>query len=318
MESRDELQSTALLTEILGVLKKIDGHLDSQKTRLNVLDAKISALTIGPSSKASSARTRSKGIVNKVATAVEREPNQELTDTTRRLGGTLESSSKGVPAGNRLSYSEYHSKVTSGVEDRQGDFLKSPIKQLDVRNDAPTAIDSQYSEGSKTDQAYFNFRPPDEWCKNLPPQRATSDQGEAEILWTKYLGDLWSIPPDGRIQLTFQRHVLESVNVDVLVSFLEIMRDVCNSFSIANTRRALELSAPFTVTDIKFDPGVTGSSAQYAVHRPVKVWKGPSDPSLQKNQPSRYQRTVNQTLQRTGFWKRIMSEVRAIKLVTIH
>jgi predicted SAM-dependent methyltransferase len=67
-----------------------------------------------------------------------------------------------------------------------------------------------------------------------------------EALWTELLGSFWSIPPDNRVDLTYQKHVLLSIAPDEAEKFT---RDLGQWFRLLLRHGKKSIS----VTDIDCD-----------------------------------------------------------------
>jgi hypothetical protein len=91
---------------------------------------------------------------------------------------------------------------------------------------------------------------------------------EAKELWKHYVGDSWTIPPDGRIEMTFQQHILERLERAQVVPLLETLRDVSNRLEY-NKDSDITKRGSFKVTDYDFDPNFEESVAEYRSEIPT-------------------------------------------------
>lgn len=319
-------ESNALLTEILGVLKRIDGHLEAQESRISLLDAKVTALTSSAStneSQISNTRTESQRPVDgRTSTATSRKHSfpstlpttrprdlrLEIVDRTDNFGGR----------GLRGSVASYESrwgspgpkKLDSGRNSPWGSINKgvtsSPKPAVISRTGTwhsipppPTTAESEHIEVDD-DPAYSKFPPPQEWIITRSLGRTLDvkySSAEARALWTKYVGDSWTIPPDGRIEMTFQQHLLERLDKGKVSHLLQTLSDVSNKLEYQHPSDFSKRGS-FRVTDFGFDPSFEESVAEYR----AEVLTG----KYRKHHVSNPGKRLNVSKPQTAPWKRMM------------
>ena len=246
--------NNALLAEILGVLKRIDGHLEVQESRIGILDAKVTALasitnvnqshhstrraenldpgvSLGPTRKESlppnSSPPRPRDLRPQIATRADsvgsRGPRGSVaSQESRAWPGThpwSPSGPKSVKSGRMTPWGSVSNVASSSPKDatvsRTGTWHSIPPP--------PTMAESERIEVDD-DPAYSKFPPPQEWITTRSLGRVLDvkyGSAEARTLWTRYLGDSWTIPPDGRIEMTFQQHLLERLDKDKVMHLLQ-------------------------------------------------------------------------------------------------
>lgn len=281
--------SNALLAEILGVLKRIDGHLEAQESRIGLLDAKVTALasttnhidnpdiadrraSLGPVRKKSDPpnispprpRDLRLQIANRADSVGSRGPRGSVaSQESRSWPGThawSPSGPKSVKSSRTTPRGSASNAITSSPKvatiSRTGTWHSIPPP--------PTTAESEHIEVDD-DPAYSKFPPPEEWITTRSLGRVLDvkyGSAEAKTLWTRYLGDSWTIPPDGRIEMTFQQHLLERLDKDKVIHLLQTLRDVSNRLEYQHAFDSAKRGS-FRVTDIGFDPGFEDSVAEY-------------------------------------------------------
>lgn len=326
----DEPGSTQLLSEILRVLKRIDGHLDAQEGRINTLDSKITALTDHQQSwvpgshtsgfqfkinSASHENLRS-GVISPPISPFPRPRDLRHQIFARKasvesrgprdsiVSGLLESEPDHEP-----HYGKTHQKTDIGRSKSLGStanlFDPSPtVARSGTWNsvDIPPTIGEQKQSTIRLDDEdpeYSKARPPDEWITTRSLGRILDvkyGSPDAEKLWTKYVGDSWMIPPDGRVELTFQRHLLERLDEARVTSLLQTLKDVSARLDRGS----------FRVSDFGFDPNFEESVIEYRAEFLTGKYKdNPVGPRVKGRAYANLQ---------SAFWKR-MIEIRGLSKI---
>jgi hypothetical protein len=85
------------------------------------------------------------------------------------------------------------------------------IVSIQAHDEASSLEEDREVERMKGNWAYFNAEPYE--FQNFSAEchiKKVYHGKEAEALWTSRVGQWWSLPPDNRIDLSFQRHILET------------------------------------------------------------------------------------------------------------
>lgn len=187
-------------------------------------------------------------------------------------------------------------------------FIPPPITDTERR------LVERYGEGLKF---YSKFPPPESWTitrslgNALEVKYATE---EAQQLWNNTIGNLWTIPPDGRIELTFQQHILERLEKDEAIPLLEGLRQVLEKLEYGNAGGTVKRGS-FRVTDYDFDLDFKSSVAEYGGDISVGKFMEPFEDSPYRRQlrsdikeRSRYRQSTVKWLDEIKIapWKRIM------------
>jgi len=120
---------------------------------------------------------------------------------------------------------------------------------------------------------------------------------EAQTLWTSYVGDSWTIPPDARIEMIFQQHLLERLDKDKAIHLLQSLKDVSDRLEYRSPFDYAKRGS-FRVTDFDFDPSFGESAAEYRAEVLTGTYKKHPLKSLPRRRSSFPTKTVP--------WKRIM------------
>jgi hypothetical protein len=330
--------SDTLLLEILSVLKRIDGHLESQEERIRNLDAKITNFTRDPSTSPAIAAQISKGIANGAKITLRSRGSlpqtnlstgqRELSLQTTARNGSLESQQvRGPPTSSPItSYLERDAraanpqgrKASEAVESGRNSAsasptgISNPLPKLPtiVRagtwnslSPPPTTAETESGEEAiETDEslAYSKFPPPKSWIGTRSQGRELEIRyggSEARELWSRCVGDSWTIPPDGRIEMTFQQHILERLDKEQVILLLKTLQDV--SFRLEyHHAKDLTKRGSFRVTDYGFDPNFEESVAEYRAEFLTGKYK--------KHRIKRAKRGKTFDPMKSAPWKRIM------------
>jgi hypothetical protein len=337
----DVSTSDSLLSQILNVLNRIDGHLQMQQDRINELDTKIATVTTTAKGSAILPRSSKDLKDHNVKIAPPLRPLNErrastfpTSPTTRLQGLGLETARNDSVQGtySRTSLDHFaNDKWHRGALARQFNEQGSPRKITPGKSKVPasptgtshsvpeTGIVSRrgtlsslspppISQSENSDhekhnndlERYTKFEPPDSWVVTRTQGRRLDVKyggEEAKILWAQFVRDLCTIPPDGRVEMTFQRHILERLDKAQVVLLLETLRDVSTQLEY---RRPGDFTkrGSFKVTDYEFDPNFEESVAEYGADIPIgkfkygRIRKGASKTSIEGT--------------KTAPWKRIM------------
>jgi hypothetical protein len=167
----------------------------------------------------------------------------------------------------------------------------------------PTTADADHGDHAIENhdpESYEKYPPPQSWIVTRSQGRVLDVKygpEEAQGLWAGYIGDSWTIPPDGRIEMTFQQHILERLEKDQVVSLLETLKAVSSKLEYSNPKD-LTKRGSFKVTDYEFDPKFEESVAEYRADIPTGQFR---------------KHRVKGIMRRTSFgstqsapWKRVM------------
>lgn len=333
MEStqKDNIGSNQLLSEILGVLKRIDGHLEAQEGRISTLDAKVTALTSGvenphswtPGSQTTGFQIRVNpsvagfsrpGIISPPTSPPAR-PHDLKRQIFRRKAsvesrGPRDSVASGhveVDFDHEPHYGKTHQQTAIGRSASLGNhFDVSPtVKRSGTWNsvEIPSPNEERNHVTIRIDDediAYSKAQPPEDWIATRSLGRVLDTKygsEEAEALWTSYVGDSWIIPPDGRVELTFQRHLLERLDKMKVTQLLETLKDVSTKLEISESLDSMKRGS-FRVSDFGFDPNFEESVVEYRAEFPTGKYK--------ENPIGTRERRKSYSKLQGAFWKRMM------------
>jgi hypothetical protein len=323
--------STQLLAEILRVLKRIDGHLEIQEGRISTLDAKVTALTDHPHSwtpgsqssgfqfKANSASPDNlrSGVISPPTSPLPRPRDLRHQIFARKASvesrGPRDSIASGVFDGephHEPHYGKTHQKTDIGRSKSLGStaihFDPSPtIARSGTWNsvEIPPTIGEQKQSIIRLDDEdpeYSKAYPPIEWVTTRSLGRVLDVKygtQKAEELWTEYVGDSWIIPPDGRVELTFQRHLLERLDKERVTSLLQTLKDISARLEIHDPSDSTKRGS-FRVSDFGFDPNFEESVIEYRAEFLTGKYKdNPVGPHARRRNLANLQ---------SAFWKRMM------------
>jgi hypothetical protein len=147
--------------------------------------------------------------------------------------------------------------------------------------------------------SYAQYPPPQGWISTKISGRLLDIQyglPEAEKLWNSYVGDSWTIPPDGRVELSFQKHLLERLEKDQAVNLLKLLAEVTNKLEYQNPNDRAKRGS-FRVSDFDIDPNYEESGMDYRSEFFTGMYKSRPISSLRKDRL---------TPPTTASWKRMM------------
>jgi len=147
--------------------------------------------------------------------------------------------------------------------------------------------------------SYANYPPPQGWISTKISGRLLDIQyglPDAEELWNSYVGDSWTIPPDGRVELSFQRHLLERLDKDQAVNLLKLLAEITNRLEYHGPDDRAKRGS-FRVFDFDIDPNYEESGMDYRSEFFTGMYKSRAISSP---------RTDHLTPSSTAFWKRMM------------
>jgi hypothetical protein len=328
-----EVASNRLLSEILGVLRRIDGHLEAQEGRIGALDVKVNALTSGietpqhwtpvfqstgfqlKTNSSAPGITRS-GIIPPLTSPPAKSYDLKRQIFSRKASvesrGPRDSVVSGLaePALNHEPhYGKTHQKTDAGrIGSIASPFDASPtIARSGTWNSIeipPTNEERKHVTIRMDDEdiAYSKAQPPDDWITTRSLWRVLDvkyGSEEAQALWTSYVGDSWIIPPDGRVELTFQRHLLERLEKEKVTELLQTLKDVSTKFEVHDPSDIVKRGS-FRVSDFGFDPSFEESVIEYRAEFPTGKYK--DNPT-----GTRVRRNGHRKLESGGApWKRMM------------
>jgi hypothetical protein len=149
---------------------------------------------------------------------------------------------------------------------------------------------------------YTKFPPPKSWIVTKTQGRNLKVKyggEEAKSLWKTFVGDSCTIPPDGRVEMTFQQHILERLDKKQVVLLLETLRNVSTQLEYRRPGDHKKRGS-FKVTDYEFDPNFEESVAEYRADIPSGKFL---DPDRRINQGATNPSSEDA---KTAPWKRIM------------
>jgi hypothetical protein len=167
----------------------------------------------------------------------------------------------------------------------------------------PTTADVDrggYAIESHDLESYEKYPPPQSWIVTRSQGTALEvkyGSEEAQNLWTGYVGDSWTIPPDGRIEMTFQQHILERLTKDKVLSLLKNLKAVSSKLEYSNPNDKYKRGS-FKVTDYEFDPTFKESIAEYR----ADVRTGP----FRQDRVEGVRRRTGLGSMQSAPWKRVM------------
>lgn len=325
-------QSIAVLTEILGVLKRIDGHLESQESRIGVLDAKVTALALNanlthrqvslgrkenqnsPDGRVSPGTSRKESLAENASLPRPRDLRLQIADRADSVASRNPRAS--IASQGSRPWSGTHVWNPTGLKRVNSDKIMpwGSISRDLISNSKTTAISRTGTwhsvppppTAAETEQididddpSYHKFPPPQEWITTRFGRvlDVKYSSAEARALWTSYVGDSWTIPPDGRIEMTFQQHLLERLDKDKVTDLLQTLRDVSNRLEYQHSDNSAK-GGSFRVTDFGFDVDFEESTAEYraefftAKYREHPIPKGTERPSLSRVQTAPWKRMM--------------------------
>jgi len=118
--------------------------------------------------------------------------------------------------------------------------------------------------------SYAKFPPPQSWVTRTQGTALEVKYNSlvAQTLWRTYVGDSWTIPPDGRIEMTFQQHILERLDETEALLLLQTLQHVSSKLEYTGTSNPNKRGS-FKVKDYEFDPDYELSVAEYRADIPI-------------------------------------------------
>lgn len=299
-ESDITASTNALLTEILTVLKKIDGRMQIQDSRIACLE------------KTADPERRRAGILSRSHSSITRGRVQDLyapEASHRDQLYTLDSALEGHESLARQTKpeglsSEGNSNSTEAMANTRG-RMQSPDSVSSLARvgtfDTIPPLTKPDQTGTSSDTKNENN---DHYTKYPPPPRWISTRGlgthhgieyglpEARALWDKYVGDSWKIPPDGRVELSFQQHLLERLKELQALKWLTVVAEIFSELEYQKNRAK---RGSFVISDFDIDSSFEVSGADYRAAIGAEPYK---------EGPLSHPRPV--VLSSTAPWKRIM------------
>jgi hypothetical protein len=313
----DESRSTnALLAEILEVMRRMDGRLKVQDERIGLLEttvairkqdgatlSRIETNTLSQLSADAYSPTTIRQLVPKLNAAAKfgvRKPDESYgrrssvwTDHQDVLNQLRRESALGRHDESGANAMHRSNSVGRGIfKQKMWDTLSlPPLDAEQTRASIDMTIDHSTS--------YAQYPPPQGWISTKISGRLLDIQyglPEAEKLWNSYVGDSWTIPPDGRVELSFQKHLLERLEKDQAVNLLKLLGEVTNKLEYQNPNDRAKRGS-FRVSDFDIDPNYEESGMDYRSEFFTGMYKSRPISSLRKDRL---------TPPTTASWKRMM------------
>lgn len=299
-----QVATNALLTDILDVLKRIDGRLQTQDSRIESLEKialrglhgaassseSTSIFTHDKASHTNLPRVSSRSWLRSRASMWEDDENQtspskvKCSSRNKSIDNETMDSSRG----------KLHSISKSVGLSRSGTWETVPPPSMESEQEI-------FSSDTKKDStnSYAKYPPPWRWISTKNLGRHLDVQyglPEAEALWNIFVGDSWTIPPDSRVELSFQQHLLERLNKDQAVRLLELLAEVFNKLEYQDPKDRAKRGS-FKVSDFDIDPNYRESGVDYCAEFSTGIYKA---------QPLPHPRPAHAVTYSTAPWKRIM------------
>jgi hypothetical protein len=261
--------TNALLTEILTVLKKIDGRMQIQDSRITSLEK-----TADPERCLAGILSRSNSFITSGRVQDLYAPEESHRDQLYTLNSALEDHESLARQTERESLSsEGNSNSTEVRANTRGKMQSldsvSSLGRVGTFDTIPPLTERPDQTGTSSDTKNENN---DHYTKYPPPPRWISTRGlethhgieyglpEARALWDKFVGDSWKIPPDGRVELSFQQHLLERLKELQALKWLTIVAEIFSELEYQKNRAK---RGSFVVSDFDIDPSFEVSGADY-------------------------------------------------------
>jgi hypothetical protein len=244
-----------LLSDILFVLKKIDGHLELQEKRFNDLDTKIAKIVDARENRSLAAypgndlRLIQPDFIGRrrfgsLPVASPSTTRRDLTVLTESRQDSFDSrhaldSIRGFPASDNREESTVRRVPFRGAPQKTDTTKMMFAESPKAHNNSPVTFGGVARSGTwssleppptaaqdEVDEEiieshdltlYAKFPPPKAWITTRTQGRPLDvkyGSQQAQGLWRQYVGDSWTIPPDGRVEMTFQQHILERLDKD--------------------------------------------------------------------------------------------------------
>lgn len=278
-------ESSALLVDILNVLKNIDKRLEAQEEHIRILNAKVDSVPSDKRRRTSSVENiylEGPGLRNRpfaeeyrisLSSSLSRR-SQDLILNTPYRKSSVESRDPRDPAPAASSERQalrswLHTRKPARYKPSQLSSSPGAWDPGTVQGQPAQLISSNFARRSGIwadgPSSYIDHLPPQDWVttRNLGKELEIKCNDEsARELWTSYVGDSWTIPPDGRIEMTFQRHILERLEKEKALRLLEALKEVSNRLEY-QPLGDVSKKGSFRVTDFQFDPDYVESVAEY-------------------------------------------------------
>ncbi len=313
----DDLRSTNdLLGDILDVLRRMDGRLKAQDERIGLIETTIAT------------RTQDRAILNRIEPNTQRKMSADAYSPTsiRQLVPRLNAAARfGLRKSDELqgrrssAWTDHqdvlnqlrresavggHDAAGASAMHRSQSLERGIFKQRMWDTLSLPPLDLEQNRASievKIDHSasYAEYPPPQGWISTKISGRLLEIQyglPEAEKLWNSYVGDSWTIPPDGRVELSFQKHLLERLDKDQAVNLLKLLAGVTNRLEYHSPNDRAKRGS-FRVSDFDIDPNYEESGMDYRSEFFTGIYKSRpiSSPRLDRLTPSS-----------TACWKRMM------------
>ena len=320
MAGKDDSRSTnALLAEILDVLRRMDGRLKGQDERIGLLER---TMVIGKQDGAILSKIETNGLSPMSADAYSPTAGSAIRQLVPRLNATTRFGLRKSDElhGRRSSAWNDHQYVLDqlrldsahGGHDENGESAMHRSQSLgrgifkqklwDTPSLPPLDLDQIRTSSDMTidySTSYAHYPPPQAWISTKISGRLLDIQyglPEAEKLWNSYVGDSWTIPPDGRVELSFQKHLLERLDKDQAVNLLKLLAEVTNKLEYQDPNDRAKRGS-FRVSDFDILPNYEESGMDYRSEFFTGMYKSRaiSSPRTDRLAPSS-----------TACWKRMM------------
>lgn len=111
----------------------------------------------------------------------------------------------------QANHLQYESNAAESPVPQHGSNNKKDGDSISIHSTNASVEDDAEVKRMNGNRAYFNALPYEFRAFSAECRFSKKYHGpEAEALWTQYVGQWWSLPPDNRIDLSFQRHILET------------------------------------------------------------------------------------------------------------
>lgn len=331
--------SSALLSEILSVLKKIDLHLEKQGTRINDLESKVTAICEVNSPVSSPAILREREPIQHTSLISERAKKGvfPLSTSFNRHGLAALSSNRNDGIDSRHATDSDPMATTHDAHTTNDFTRRGPLRSALVQTDSSRVVFAESPKAHKvpiikfgpqsrsgtwnsfspppsslwpeSDEeiieshdltSYTKYPAPEHWTITRTNGRALEvkfGSQEAQSLWRRYVRDSWTIPPDGRIEMTFQQHILERLNETQAILLLKTLQGVSSKLEYRGLSDT-DKRGSFRVKDYGFDPDYEVSVAEYRAEIPIGQFRRHLLPTgTRKNSLDKFE---------TAPWKRVM------------
>jgi hypothetical protein len=323
-QENESRSTNALLGEILDVLRRMDGRLQGQEKRIGLLEKTLAMGNQDPSilsrAELNPLRQMSGDSYSPTAGSKMTQPFPKLrTPAKYRLkmqdelhGRRFSAWNEHQDVLNQMRRDSIHSGRKSASDDkassalhrsnslgprggifRQTMFDAISLPPMDGQRDPSDATVIDFSA------SYAQYPPPQEWISTKISSRLLDIQyglaDGADSIWNKYVGDSWTIPPDRRVELSFQRHLLERLDMDQAVKLLKLLSDVTNKLEYQHPNDRSKRGS-FWVSDFDIDPNYEESGIDYRAEFFTRMYK---------DRPVEFPRT-DPISSSTACWKRMM------------